>query len=531
MAAILMNTTKMLLSDVGYVRLSLVEGTGDRVKVRGEFAKCGVATENRRVYPGKVWEKEIKRLDKALQNRRVLGEVDHPSDGQTKLARVSHIVTGLQIKDGVVIGEAEILPTDAGRNLLALMQSNVPVGVSSRGFGSVKTNEKNEDVVQEDYKLVTFDFVADPADVDAYPQVAESRNLFEGVQFDMDDEQEKALEFARRIEAEKTGNKVESEETLREQFAREILGNLASIKAEAVATARQELLADPSFAGAKAALESIRAAIAPFLLPEETALAVQTKTNELSAVQNDLAEARLRIKELEEENTALASMAKEVGYRFFLERTISGEPKADLIRRLVGDVKVYENSDAIKTRIEAIKVELAQQETEKQADVEAKAKEVAEAKAASSSKHSALESKISQIEGLVRKEQSKRERLEQQLEEAQQQNADLQKRLYAESRIASHPKASKLRPLVESARDVEAVDEILESAREPERDEDELQNIRARVRSRMRVESRQDDEMPVVEARQARNKNGQDYLGLGMSLDALQRLSGIASKR
>lgn len=529
-----MSNPKALLSDVAFVRLSLAEGSGERVKVRGEFAKCGVATENRRVYPGPVWEKEIKRLNKALKERRVFGEVDHPSDGQTKLARVSHIVTELKIKDGIVVGEAEILPTEAGKNLLALMQANVPVGVSSRGFGSVKTNDKNEDVVQEDYKLVTFDFVADPADVDAFPQFSESVQnggaLFEGVEFDADEEQEKAIEFARRIEAEKTGKKSAKQESIRDEFAREILGNLAKLRAEVRDEVRCELMADPSLAGAKVALEAVREALKPYILPEDAAEVVKGKDASIQKLQNEVAERDLRIKELESENTALAEMAKEVGYRFFLERVLSNDPQAEAIRTLIGDVKVFESSDALKARVAEIKGEIAKQEADKKAAVEAKAAEVTESKKAEKAARSEMESRLAKIEKIVANERKQREEMEAALAESLEENKALKTKLYAEQRLANHPKAKKLRTLVESARveDDEDVDALLESEREPKRDEDELQNIRARIRSRVRGSAEEGAES-ITEARQVANgKAKKDYQGLGIDIDSLKRLSGIS---
>lgn len=521
--------SKPLLSDVSFVRLSLAESTGDRVKLRGEFAKCGVATENKRVYPKNVWEKEIKRLNKALKERRVFGEVDHPSDGQTKLARVSHIVTDLSIKDGLVVGEAEIMPTEAGKNLLALLKANVPVGVSSRGFGSVKTNESGQDVVQEDYKLVTFDFVADPADVDAYPQVSESRGLFEGVEFDVDDEQEKAIEFARRIESEKAGKKAASGD-LREEFAKEILSNLSTMRSEVRDQVRKELMEDPAVAKAKQVLDEVRMVLRPYLLPEDAAEIVAGKDAEIRDLKKQLAERDLKLKDLEAENTSLAGMAKEVGYRFYLERMLSNDPEADAIRRLVGDLKQVENSDALKARVAEVKAELDRKAAEKKAATEAKAKEVSEAKQAEKKVRDAVESKLSQIEKRMVAEQAKREELEAELAAALRENKELSTRMYAEERLSNHPKAGKLRNLVESARPSSrsAVDALLESEREPVRDSDDLQEVRARIRSRMKGGLEHTSSLSEsAPAPKSRRQEPDNYHGLGMSIDQLKRLSGI----
>ncbi len=527
-----MSNPKALLSDVALVRLSLVEGSAndERVRVRGEFAKCGVATENRRVYPKGVWEKEIRRLDKALKERRVFGEVDHPADGQTKLARVSHIVTGLDIKDGLVIGEAEILPTEAGKNLLALMQANVPVGVSSRGFGSVKSNDKNEDVVQDDYKLVTFDFVADPADVHAYPQVAESRALYEGVEFDADEEQAKAIEFARRIESEKSGQKVAAQEGIRDEFARQILGNLAKLRTEVRDEVRKELLDDPSVAGAKLALDAVRTILRPYLLPEDVAEVVKGKEADIQRLQNEVAGRDLRIKELEAENGSLAEMAKEVGYRFYLETTLSGDAQAEAIRKLVGDVKMFADSDALKARVAEVRAEIAKQEEAKQAAVETKTLEIAEAKKAQKDASGEFDARIRKVEDLILSERRKRVEMEKDLAESRAENEKLKTRLYAEQRLKNHPQAAKLRRLVEAAdaQDTDDVDALIESEpREPVRDEDVSQAVRARVRARLKGRDAEQPE-PVTEGRQvaSRRKTG-DYHGLGADLESLKRLSGI----
>lgn len=552
--------TKPLLSDVSIVRLSLAEGgEGGRVKVRGEFAKCGVATENKRVYPDKVWEKELKRLGKALKERRVFGEVDHPSDGQTKLGRVSHIITNLSIKDGLVIGEAEIMPTEAGKNLLALLKANVPVGVSSRGFGSVKTNESGNDVVQEDYKLVTFDFVADPADTDAYPSVSESRGLYEGVEFDADAEQEKAIEFARRIEAEmvakkaplegdaakaqefarriegEMGTKKGTSGNVRDEFAAVILDNLSTIRASVRDELRKEMMEDPEIGKAKSVLEALRGVLRPYLLPEDAAEVVRGKDTEIRELQKQLAERDLKLKDLESENTSLAEMAKEVGYRFYLERMVANDPDADSIRTLVGDLKSFESSDALKQRVTEVKAEMGRKADQKKTEQEAKAKEVSEAKKAERKQRDAVESKLASMEKKMADERALRAELEDDLVEAKRATKEMETRLYAEERIAQHPKSSKLRSLVEGTRPANrrAVDSIVESEREVVRDEDDLQAVRARIRGRMnggaeRPPAELSESAPAPRTRRSGGE-GENWQGLGISLDRVRALAGIKS--
>jgi len=299
---------KKLLVDNAPVALQLDERWegGHKIVVRGEFAKCGVATENNRIYPNKLWEAQIRKLDRAMEDRRVFGELDHPNDGKTQLSRVAHIITSMKIEDGRVIGEAEILDTERGKNLAALLKAGCKVGVSSRGYGSTKQNEQGEDVVQEDYKLVTFDFVAEPADSTAYPQV-----FFEGVEMPMTEaptkDQDLAEKFAARVDAARRDGEVTAKESLREEFARTLIAEVAKVREEMREAVRGEMLSDPEVAGAKKALDAIKDVLRPYVLPEDFEGLVRQKDGEIKKLRTEVADRDLKIKGMEDENKKLAT--------------------------------------------------------------------------------------------------------------------------------------------------------------------------------------------------------------------------------
>jgi len=515
-----------LLRDVCFVRLSLEEGTGDgKVRVKGEFAKCGIATENKRVYPEGVWSKEIGRLGKAFNERRVFGEMDHPADGRTSLQRVSHIVTSLKVgKDGLVIGEAEILPTEAGKNLAALLNSGCKVGVSSRGYGSTKSNDKGEEVVQQDYKLVTFDFVAEPADSDAYPDVhTESTNLiFEGV--DMNAEQEKeqkqAAEFARMVMAgdkkPAPGTEAAAEnDSVREEFSRDVLANIVKMKTEVREQLRAEMAADPAVAGAKNILDQVKDLVRPFMLEGDSKAVVEAKDAEIQKLKNQIAERDLKVSELEEENSKLADIAKEAGYKFWMERTLAADPDADSIRKFVGDVKSFANVDELKSKVESIRKELTKKREETKAVDEARKAEILKATAA--------------IEEGKKIAETRAAKLEEALTKALTSEKGLALKLYAEQRLTNHPKAAKIRSLMENSEfsSKEDVDKLVDSFREKARDPDELEEVRARVRA---VVKGGDEDSPLSEEKlspPSRTADVGSYNGLGLSVGELKKLSGL----
>lgn len=171
---------KKLLVDGGFtpIKMKLTESKGGDY-FTGEFGKADVPTENRRIYPKRIWEREIKRIQPALAEGKVLAELDHPADGKTSLKRVSHVVKKLWMEpDGRIMGEATICDNEHGKQLKSILKAGGAVGVSSRGMGSTQTNEDGMDVVGEDFEYITHDCVADPAVVTSYPtyEFQESKN-------------------------------------------------------------------------------------------------------------------------------------------------------------------------------------------------------------------------------------------------------------------------------------------------------------------------------------------------------------------
>jgi hypothetical protein len=165
------------IEDFNYSVVNEDTGNGHKkTMLRGLFQHGGVRNGNGRVYPRPILEKEIQRNIEKIQKKQMLGELDHPTEGKIHLEKVSHCITELKMEpDGKVMGAVEVFDgsddeggTPKGRILGSLIRRGVQVGISSRGFGSVKQDgDVNE--VQDDFKLITFDIVADPSTPNAYP--------------------------------------------------------------------------------------------------------------------------------------------------------------------------------------------------------------------------------------------------------------------------------------------------------------------------------------------------------------------------
>src|SRR5208282_1422378 len=94
--------------------------------------------------------------------KRSLGELNHPESVSVDPRQASHLITDLWIEGNNIMGKAKILDTPNGKIVKALMDEGVTLGVSSRGFGSLK-EVNGVQQVQDDYHLATVDIVQDPS--------------------------------------------------------------------------------------------------------------------------------------------------------------------------------------------------------------------------------------------------------------------------------------------------------------------------------------------------------------------------------
>ena len=131
--------------------------------------------QNKRRYPTKVLESEVKRLKPIADLRQLMGELDHTMSEQIALERVSHLITNIFMEGKNVFLEFEILNTPKGLIAKELIAAGIPIGISSRGSGSLLPDKNpGELVVGEDYRAITWDLVADPSVKDARLEISES---------------------------------------------------------------------------------------------------------------------------------------------------------------------------------------------------------------------------------------------------------------------------------------------------------------------------------------------------------------------
>lgn len=141
--------------------------TDGAVYLVGVCQRAGVKNGNGRIYRKETLEREVKNYQKAIQERRSLGELDHPDDSVINLKNASHLVTKMWWQGDNVMGKIEVLSTPSGKILKDLVMAGIKLGISSRGLGSVK-QEKGNTIVEDDFQLICFDMVSEPSTPGAY---------------------------------------------------------------------------------------------------------------------------------------------------------------------------------------------------------------------------------------------------------------------------------------------------------------------------------------------------------------------------
>ena len=132
---------------------------GGEYFLEGIAAVFGVENSNHRIYEENEYLPHLDYLRKKIDQKRLVGELDHPKEFDVSLKNISHIITDLSYDKGNrnVKIKVKLLDTPAGKIAKSLVDAGIPISISSRAAGNVKENKK-----VEIKKIFTYDLVADP---------------------------------------------------------------------------------------------------------------------------------------------------------------------------------------------------------------------------------------------------------------------------------------------------------------------------------------------------------------------------------
>lgn len=137
--------------------------------IQGIFLQSNVKNKNGRMYPKPVLSESVGKFqDRFISNNMALGETNHPKDRiRTDPDLASIKIIELKEDGDNYFGKGLVLGTHKGKNLQALLEDEVNLGVSSRATGSLRESNGIK-IVQSDLEIFGIDVVSDPSAPEAY---------------------------------------------------------------------------------------------------------------------------------------------------------------------------------------------------------------------------------------------------------------------------------------------------------------------------------------------------------------------------
>ena len=206
--------TETVQDNIKLLKESAEDGS-QKFSIEGIFMQTDKENKNGRNYPSKTLLKEAKRYEKEyVKKNRALGELGHPEGPTVNLDRVSHVIKELWNEGTDIYGRARILDTPMGEIVKGLLNDGVSIGVSTRGMGSIKKNDKGVNEVQDDFLLAAVDIVSDPSAPDAFVN-----GIMEGKEWVWDNGIIKCRDIETHVKLiENASNKMEREERILSAF-------------------------------------------------------------------------------------------------------------------------------------------------------------------------------------------------------------------------------------------------------------------------------------------------------------------------
>lgn len=158
--------------------------------IKGTVAKANIVNRNGRYYSKAVYQKAVDEAQEDLKAGKLIGLLGHPEWDEPLKGKPENTAikwTSLELSGDDVKAEGILVGTTAGKEVSALVEAKVALGLSTNGVGSAKYQKAKElnvegldpdtyvAVIQDDYRFATIDVVNDPSNI--YGQIAqESRN-------------------------------------------------------------------------------------------------------------------------------------------------------------------------------------------------------------------------------------------------------------------------------------------------------------------------------------------------------------------
>lgn len=127
--------------------------------LKGPMIGANVRNRNGRIYPKEIIEREVKKFQQMIKEGSGVGTLDHGSEPNIDMDRISHKIISLDMDGDIAYGVAKVGTTPCGKILKCLIDDGIRIGMSTRGIGSLDEGNK----VKEDFQLLSVDAVQNPS--------------------------------------------------------------------------------------------------------------------------------------------------------------------------------------------------------------------------------------------------------------------------------------------------------------------------------------------------------------------------------
>ena len=157
--------------------------TDGKVIFEAYLQEANTKNQNKRIYPKKVLDEAMIKLESKIKSRGFVGELDHPiSDDQVRQTtvmykEVSHIIRSWGWDGNLIKGILETTPySPNGKTLSGLILDRVPVGFSLRGLADVEDRNDFQEVIAP-LIIISYDSVSEPSHNTATIQEIKNENV------------------------------------------------------------------------------------------------------------------------------------------------------------------------------------------------------------------------------------------------------------------------------------------------------------------------------------------------------------------
>lgn len=164
---------KRLLSEAFEISYTGIRNLESKLKndepiyLKGVIQRANAKNQNNRVYSREILEREVTRYKQNdIKQNRALGELDHPDSSIVEYQRASHRIHDLWWEEDNLVGKIEVLSGKyfpSANILRGCLKNNIPIGFSSRGYGSETKIGENSFSVNDDYQIICWDSVSNPS--------------------------------------------------------------------------------------------------------------------------------------------------------------------------------------------------------------------------------------------------------------------------------------------------------------------------------------------------------------------------------